>query len=288
MNRTFTLASLVVVAVLPCTRLGWSQTVSAPTPPGGTATIESVVISAEKRGVTQDAQSVPLSLTVINGVDIEQRHALDLQDLTTAAPNVTLTEGIPGYAMFSIRGLGVNTTIPSMEPAVGVFVDGIYVGMPAGAVLDLVDLENVEILRGPLGLLFGRNTTGGAILLNTRRPGDEFAVDGSVNYETGPQAMVSASIEGPLGKQFRAKLTGYYSNDDGWFTNQFDGQGFGASRSYIVRPTVVWTPTAAFDTTLIYERGSKRGDAELGVFRGLRYRLERSGIRPSRLGERDP
>jgi iron complex outermembrane recepter protein len=171
---------------------------------------------------------------------------------------------VKGFASFTIRGLGVNTTIPSMEPAVGVFVDGIYLGMSAGAVLDVIDIDNIEILRGPQGLLFGRNTTGGAVLINTRRPGDVFAVNALFNYETGPQETASASIEGPISKQFRAKLTGYYSNDDGWFTNQFDGRSFGASRTYVVRPTVTWTPSAAFDSTLIYERGSVRGDGAVG------------------------
>jgi iron complex outermembrane receptor protein len=228
--------------------------------------IEHVVISAQKRGVAEDAQTVPLALTVITNADIEDRHVRNLQDLRTASPNVTLTDlgTVKGFASFTIRGLGVNTTIPSMEPAVGVFVDGIYLGMSAGAVLDVIDIEDIEILRGPQGLLFGRNTTGGAVLINTRRPGDVFAVNGRFNYETGPQETASVSIEGPLGERFRAKLTGYYSNDDGWFTNEFDGRSLGASRTYVVRPTVTWTPSASFDTTLIYERGSVRGDGAVG------------------------
>src|SRR5215471_4043320 len=165
-GRNSILASSILAAFLLCTQSAWTQTVPTPAQPEGSSPIESVVISAEKRGAAEDAQTVPLSLTVINGVDIEQRHALDLQDLTTAAPNVTLS-GTPSFAMFTIRGLGVNTTIPSMEPAAGVFVDGIYLGMPAGSVQDLIDIESVEVLRGPQGLLFGRNTTGGAILINT-------------------------------------------------------------------------------------------------------------------------
>ena len=228
--------------------------------------IESVVISAQKSGIAQNAQTVPLALTVISAVDIDERHVRGLQDLTTASPNVTLTDlgTVPGFASFTIRGLGVNTTIPSMEPAVGVFVDGIYLGMSAGAVLDVIDVESIEILRGPQGLLFGRNTTGGAVLINTRRPGDAFAVNGRFNYETGPQGTASLSIEGPIGPRLRAKLTGHYSNDDGWFTNGFDVKSFGASRTYVARPTVTWTPGAAFDSTLIYERGSVRGDGAVG------------------------
>ena len=245
---------------------GWPQTSPPPTQIPETPAIENVVISAQKRGVAQDAQTVPFALTVVSAVDIEQRHARDLQDLTTASPNVTLTDlgTVPGFASFTIRGLGVNTTIPSMEPAVGVFVNGIYLGMSAGAVLDAIDVENIEILRGPQGLLFGRNTTGGAVLINTRRPLDVFAVNGRFNYETGPQETASVSVEGPLGESFRAKLTGHYRNDDGWFTNQFDGRSFGASRTYVVRPTLVWAPSPAFDTTLIYERGSVRGDGAVG------------------------
>ena len=103
-------------------------------------------------------------MPIIPAAEIEERHVRNLQDLTTASPNVTLTDlgTVQGFASFTIRGLGVNTTIPSMEPAVGVFVDGIYLGMSAGAVLGVIDIESIEILRGPQGLLFGRNTTGGA------------------------------------------------------------------------------------------------------------------------------
>jgi len=171
--------------------------------------IETVIVSAEKRGVAANAQTVPIALTAINGVELEKRHVRDLQDLTVAAPNVTLADAgtVPGFANFTIRGLGTNTTIPSMEPAVGVFVDGIYQGVSAGVVLDLFDIEDVEILRGPQGLLFGRNTTGGAVLINTRRPGDEFKVRGRFNYETA-QATGAVSIEGPIGDQFRAKIVG--------------------------------------------------------------------------------
>ena len=238
----------------------WSQTTTASAQSAENPTIESVVISAQKRPEAERAQDVPLSLTVVNNVDLAELHTRNLQDLATTAPNVTLLSPVQGYATFAIRGLGVNTTIPSIEPAVGVFVDGIYLGTSVGSVVDVIDVENVEILRGPQGLLFGRNTTGGAVLVNSRRPGDSFSVYGAANFETGPEETILASVEGPLGTKFRAKVTGYYSNDSGWFTNEFDGRAFGLSRSYLVRPIVVWTPTTAFDTTLIYERGSRRGD----------------------------
>jgi iron complex outermembrane receptor protein len=237
-----------------------SQTTTASAQSAENPTIETVVISAQKRPEAERAQNVPLSLTVVNNVGSGGAPHTEPSKSDHNGAQRYAAQPVRGYATFAIRGLGVNTTIPSMEPAVGVFVDGIYLGTNAASVVDVIDVENVEILRGPQGLLFGRNTTGGAVLVNSRRPGDNFAVYGAVNYETGPQETVLASIEGPLGTKFRAKVTGYYDNDTGWFTNRFDGSKFGASRDYVVRPILMWTPDPTFDTTLIYERGSRRGD----------------------------
>src|SRR5262245_10080087 len=160
--RTIALASVSVAAALLFATQAWAQ--GEPSAAAESASpIETVNIVAQKRGVVEDAQTVPIALTAVNGVELEERHVRDLQDLTVAAPNVTLADAgtIPGFANFSIRGMGVSTTIPSMEPAVGVFVDGIYLGLSVGAVMDIFDIQDVEILRGPQGMLFGRNTTGG-------------------------------------------------------------------------------------------------------------------------------
>ena len=255
----------MAATLLAATALSSSRALSqspADQPSSDVSPLESVIVSAQKRSVVQDVQTVPIAVTAVSGVELEQRHVRDLADLTIASPNVTFTDAgtVPGFANFTIRGLGINSTIPSVEPAVGVFIDGVYLGMSAGVVYDLFDIEDVEILRGPQGVLFGRNTTGGAVLINTRRPGDQFAINGRFNYETGPQTTGAVSIEGPLDNHFRAKIAAYYSNDDGWFSNDFDGRSYGASRTGYVRPTIVWTPSMAFDSTLIYERGSRRGD----------------------------
>jgi iron complex outermembrane receptor protein len=145
-SATFTVAVLAVAAGSAAS--AWSQTPPGQTegPPVGqldASPIETVTISAQKRGVLEDAQTVPIALTAINGVEIEERHVRNLQDLTVAAPNVTLTDAgtVPGFANFTIRGLGINSTIPSIEPAVGVFVDGIYQGVSAAAFLTCLTLR---------------------------------------------------------------------------------------------------------------------------------------------------
>jgi len=248
-----------------------------------TQPIENVLVTAQKRGVAENAQTVPLALSVFGSPQLDDLHIRTAQDLTTAVPNTTLGDAgtILGYANFSIRGLGINTSVPSTEPAVGVFVDGIYLGQSAGAVLDLFDVEDVEILRGPQATLFGRNTTGGAVLINTRRPGDKFAVRGRVNIESGLEEIYALSVESPIGRQFRAKITAYHDNDSGWFKNEFDGRSFGARRTSFVRPTIVWLPNENFDATLIYERGATRDQGAVAqnpaYFSGFTVSLDNPG-----------
>ena len=221
-----------------------------------------VLVTAQKRSAAEDAQSVPVALTVLGGAALETLHATSMEHLVSIAPNVAFEDAgtIPGFANFTIRGLGINSTVPSVEPTVGVFVDGIYLGMSTGAVLDLFDVSDVEILRGPQATLFGRNTTGGAVLVSTRRPGPELAARGRLSVESGTETKLGASVEGPLAATLDAKVAVFLDRDEGWFTNRFDGRSYGANRGGFVRPMLVWTPSDGFDTTLIYERGWSRGD----------------------------
>jgi iron complex outermembrane receptor protein len=103
-----------------------------------------------------------------------------------------------GVANFSFRGLGVNSSIPSVDPTVGVFIDGVYLGTNYGVVFDQFDLAGIEVLRGPQGLLFGRNVTGGAVVVNTKNPTSEF--EGSIRtaIESGLNKYVMASVSGPV------------------------------------------------------------------------------------------
>lgn len=133
-----------------------------------------IVVTGTKTQNAEDVQDVPLAVTAFNADSLEALKVRDVQGLTYSAPNVSLDQvgTSRGTANFSIRGLGINSSIPSIDPTVGVFVDGVYLGFNGGVVFDLFDLESVEILRGPQGILFGRNTTGGAVLINTGNPTD--------------------------------------------------------------------------------------------------------------------
>jgi iron complex outermembrane receptor protein len=245
--------------------------------------IEDVLIVAQKRAEGERAQSVPIAISAFDAATLDELHAYTLQDLSAQSPNVTLDDAgtMPGYANFTIRGLGTNSTIPSVEPAVGVFVDGIYQGMSAGSVLNLFDVDDVEILRGPQATLFGRNTTGGAVLVNTRKPGDTFAVHGRASIESGLEETAGLSVEGPIGNRLRAKIAGYYDNDAGWFRNDFNGRSLGTKRAGFVRPMAVWAPIEAFETTLIYEHGWRNGGGAVAqnpaAFGGFHVNIDNSG-----------
>ena len=167
--------------------------------------INTIVVTGTKTKDPEDVQDVALAVTAFNADTLEAFKVRDVQGLTFSAPNVSLDQigTSRGQANFSIRGLGINSSIPSIDPTVGVFVDGVYLGTNGGVVFDLFDLESVEILRGPQGVLFGRNVTGGAVLINTGNPTEDFrgkfraAVDGPLldggrggaNYTVFPYSM---------------------------------------------------------------------------------------------------
>ncbi|HCD54784.1 MAG TPA: TonB-dependent receptor [Halieaceae bacterium] len=164
--------------------------------------------------------------------------------------------------------MGVNSSIPGIDPTVGVVVDGVYIGLNNGILFDTFDLESVEVLRGPQGTLFGRNVTGGAVLLNSKKPGDEFEFSARAAIDQGPEGGPSryamASVGGPINDIVAARLTAYHNDDDGFVENQFDGEDIGVIRQTMVRPVVVLTPTDELELIMRYEYGKVTGDGPVG------------------------
>ena len=169
-------------------------------------------------------------------------------------------------ANFSIRGLGITASIPSIDPTVGVFIDGVYMGQNAGVVIDMFDIESIEVLRGPQGTLFGRNVTGGAVLINSKRPTDELefsvrgAVDGNPNGDGGLNYYLMSSISAPFTDSFGGRLSVYHNNDKGWFENGFDGSNHGKSETTIIRPVFAWSPTEDLEFLFRWEHMETEGD----------------------------
>ncbi len=235
-----------------------------PTRRGATAILmEEVITTALKR--EESVLDVPLSVTAYTSGQIEALKVRDLTSLSVGMPNVALDDigTSRGTANFSIRGLGVNSSIPSIDPTVGVFVDGVYMGLNAGILFDTFDLESIEVLRGPQGILFGRNVTGGAVLLNTKKPGEEFEASVRATVEGGGEDLntyLMGSVGGPVSANAAAKLTVYTNQDEGWFKNLATGQEHGEANTVMARPTLTWQPSEVVDVTLRYEYQKTDGD----------------------------
>ncbi len=254
-----------LAALVAATFVGGAPALAQDARSGSVASLlEEVVVTARKR--EEGAQEVPLSVTAYNADQIETLKVRDLFSLSTGMPNVVLDDvgTTRGTANFSIRGLGINSSIPGIDPTVGLFVNGVYIGNNVGVVFDSFDLESIEVLRGPQGILFGRNVTGGAILMNTRTPGDEFNATIKAAADTGEDGgwnrYLMGAVGGPVTDDFGARLTLYYNDDQGWFENDFDGGDVGAVEQIMGRGTLSWTPTDTLDLILRYEHSDIEGD----------------------------
>ena len=231
--------------------------------PESATLLADVVVTAQKR--EQSIQDVPVSMTAFDAEQLAAAKVRSLGDLTIGIPNVGFDEigTSRGTVNFSIRGMGINSSIPSLDPTVGVFVDGVYMGTNSLLLFDTFDLESIEVLRGPQGVLFGRNVVGGAVLLNTRAPTEQFEATLRSAVEGGgkaPNFYNAATLNAPLTDTLATRFTVYSNQDQGWFKNQRDGKAFGAQDTLMLRPVLSWRPSANFDLTLRYEYQSIESD----------------------------
>ena len=146
-------------------------------PSFASAALEEVVVTARK--TAESLQDTPISVTALSGDRLEDMGLSRITKLQNVTPNLVF-QNSPSYsgagnnAAVYIRGVGQKDFIPTIDPGVGIYVDEVYLGRSAGAVLDMIDIQQVEILRGPQGTLFGKNTVGGAISITTTKPNEEF------------------------------------------------------------------------------------------------------------------
>ncbi|MBK7249505.1 MAG: TonB-dependent receptor [Gammaproteobacteria bacterium] len=203
----------------------------------GPAVLEEVIVTAQKR--EEKLQDVPISITAIAGKQLEDRGVQSVAGLNAIAPNVIFRES-PGSSLISIIGIrGSVTSQPAiwMDPSVGLYLNGIYLGKSQGSVFDVVDIERVEVLRGPQGTLFGRNTEGGAINIITRKPSGEFR--GSVGVEFGnfDHRVAKLSVDLPRFGIASVSLAARRQERDGWAEN-LTGPDMGAIDSDAARVSV--------------------------------------------------
>lgn len=279
--QTVLMASAALVPLL-TSPAALAQQSPAPQATEQSGALDEIVVTATRKSRAEALQDVAVSVSAFTGAQIEANHVVNLVELGRRSPGVQLdTNGtFPASANFYIRGIGINTTNPSDDPTVGVFVDGIYQGVNIGALTDLFDVESVEILRGPQGTLFGRNVTGGAVLVRTRRPSGEFQVRGELGYASFDDKTAKVSIEAPLVEgSLNAKLAILYRDRDGLFSNAASSKNrIAAMDSLIIRPMLEWKPQDNITFMLIGEIGKE--DDEGTPIKNLRIKAPAAAITP--------
>ncbi len=224
----------------------------------GATELDRVLVTARRRA--EDAKDVPQSLTVADGAELESRGASDISDMAMLTPNATL---YPARAFNSsvtayIRGVGQFDPIWGMEPGVAVYIDDVALARPQGALLDVLDVERVEVLRGPQGTLYGRNSTGGAIKVVTRAPGPEFG--GKAVLTLGDYARRDAKLvlNVPLSETLRMRLAAAGYDRDGYGRNLYTSARTGGRDAAVARFNATWTPAGAVEVRFAWDRTRDR------------------------------
>ncbi|WBX83755.1 TonB-dependent receptor [Sphingosinicella microcystinivorans] len=211
------------------------------------ADVDTIVVSAQRRSET--LRQVPISVTVIAGKAVEDLNIRNVNNIQTVTPGLIFDTGA-SFPQAYIRGLGVATPTPGLEAPVALYVDGSYVPRSVGTLFDLVDIDSIQVLKGPQGTLYGRNATGGAILITTADPTSEFDAKGSLEYGRFNRVRGEASVNLPVGETLAFRFAGAYSQQDGFVTNIATGKKIRGFESYLVRGKVKWEPSPEFRAVL--------------------------------------
>ncbi|MBT8083841.1 MAG: TonB-dependent receptor [Woeseia sp.] len=217
------------------------------------AAIEEVIVTATKRA--ESIQDVPVSVSAISGAQIENLGIGDMEDLSLFVPNFEINSAsiLPNLYM---RGLGGGAT-HSIEQSVGRFVDGVYIGRAAINLHGFMDLESVEVLRGPQGTLFGKNTAGGALIMNSANPTSSFesgfTVSTSEYSTTGGNNEIQAFVSGPLSDNWAGRIAVKLKETDGYYINRLEGPGGPNREDSGVRVKLAWTPSDRTSVDFKYE-----------------------------------
>jgi iron complex outermembrane recepter protein len=216
-----------------------------------------IIVTARRRA--EDVQDVPASMTVVGGDLLTQTHTVNLSQVTQLVPALNYSSPNPRNTAFTIRGLGSSVVAISqandgLEPGVGFYVDQVYHARPATAAFDFTDIDQIEVLRGPQGTVFGKNTTAGAIHITTKAPRFEFGADEEISIGEQGFRQAKASITGPLiSDVLAARLSGSITRRDGVLRNVVTGRLQNNVHNDAIRGQLLFKPSYAFSFRLIVD-----------------------------------
>jgi iron complex outermembrane receptor protein len=218
-----------------------------------------IIVTAQRK--SERLQNVPIAITALSGDAIANQGITNLEGLSTAAPNLKVV-AYPTSSdtlTLTMRGQGAGDVGQiTRDGGVGLYVDGFYIGRPQGALLDLGEPERIEVLRGPQGTLYGRNTTGGAINIITKKPSGEWGGSSSLTFGSRNLVRGLASVDLPAIGNLAVKGSLVYVDQDGWVKNPGVAHNFGEFNQLAGRVSAKWTPSSDLTFLYTYDRGRVR------------------------------
>ena len=194
--------------------------------------IEEILVTAQKR--SESLQEVPIAMSVFTAEMIDNSQVKELRDLSDYIPNVNISQGTDFGARIQIRGVGANSRNIGFDSRVGVYLDGVYLGQGPALNQDLVDLQQIEVLRGPQGTLFGKNTVAGAISMISVKPGPEFEADATVNVGNMDFVELRGMVNIPMGDTVSARLYLSSRSRDGYIKNVWDPSHVPTTANFVI------------------------------------------------------
>ena len=231
--------------------------------------LSEVVVTSRRREET--ALEVPIPISVLSGTTVDQAGAFTVNRVKELIPSVQLYSSNPRNTGINIRGIGspFGLTNDGLDPGVGFYVDGVYYARPAAATLDFIDIQQIEVLRGPQGTLFGKNTTAGAFNITTRKPSFTPGADLELSYGNYGFIQAKSSVTGPLGKKFATRVSFSGTQRDGVIQNVATGKWINDINNLGGRVQLLFKPSDNFSINLAADATNQQPDGYAQVVAGV-------------------
>lgn len=247
---------------------GFSHAGEQPTPQESQIhELEITSVTARRR--VEKEQDVPASISVIKGKQLEASKIYQVQDLPQLVSNLTTQFLQPRQSSIAIRGIGNNPANEGLEGSAGLYIDNVFLGRPGLAVFDLLDIEQLDLLRGPQGTLFGKNTTAGVLNIATRKPVFKDEASAEISFGSRDYAQYKTMLNQAINDAAAFRIAAYKTHDDGWVKNTYDGKHLNEINRTGVRGQMLLKPSEDFSLRLIAEHHEE--DSSTGSLIPYRY-----------------
>ncbi|WP_445178120.1 TonB-dependent receptor [Pseudomonas sp. McL0111] len=228
--------------------------------------LEKVTVTARRR--EEQSQDVPTPITTLSGANLESQRIYKIQDLQQALPSVNVAYVHARVSSFAVRGIGNNPASDGLEGSAGIYLDNVYLGRPGMAAFDMLDVEQLELLRGPQGTLFGKNTTAGVLNITTRSP--TFTPERSLEVSGGQDGYFQGkgTVSGPLTDTLAGRLSFYRTRDDGYLNNRHDDRTLLGGEREGLRGQLLFKPNDDFSLRWINEYNTENSSSGSSVIYG--------------------